>query len=319
MGKKKEIVIQVMILLVTIILAAIISKEQFLSSNNLMIMLHQIPEFGLIALAVMVIMLLGDINLSVIAMTKLAGIVGGLFMISVKLPESILVISGIIIMIIIGLACGVLNGALVSFVGVKSIIATLAMMLLFEGVALDITHGGAVSKFPSTFLWIGNESIAFVPVPMIIFLIFGWVTWYILKKTQTGNLIYKVGEDKSAANYSGIDVKKIIFFAYCYAGILTGIAAIIMTSRYNSIRADYGTSYLLKSIVAVILGGVNVNGGKGSVIGVMISVCTLSVLSRVLGILEMNTYLIDFLMGLILLIVLFINYYLQKDKKITGE
>lgn len=319
MGKKKEIAIQGLILSATIIFAAIVSQGQFLSRNNLLIMLHQIPEFGLIALAVMVIMLLGDINLSVIAMTKLAGIIGALFMISARLPESMLVISGIIIMIVIGLTCGVLNGAMVSFAGVPSIIVTLAMMLLFEGVALYITHGGAVSKFPSMFLWIGNESIAFIPVPMFIFLIFGWVTWYMLKKTQTGNLIYKVGEDKSASNYSGIDVKKIIFFAYCYAGTLTGIAAIIMTSRYNSIRADYGTSYLLKSIVAVILGGTNVNGGKGSVIGVMISVCSLSVLSRVLGMLEMNTYLIDFLMGLILLIVLFINYYLQKDKKVTGE
>ncbi|WP_273324445.1 ABC transporter permease [Vallitalea guaymasensis] len=319
MSKNKEIAIQGSLLIITIILMALLSSEQFLSTYNLSIMLHQIPEFGIIALAVMVVMLLGDINLSVIAMTKLAGIIGGLFMVSMQLHDSFLAIFGIIIMIIIGLTCGLLNGALVSFIGVPAIIATLAMMLLFEGVALYVTHGGAVSNFPREFLWIGNDSIAFIPVPLIIFVVFGWITWYILKKTHIGNLIYKVGEDKLAAKYSGIDVKRVIFLAYCYAGVLTGVAAIIMTSRYNSIRADYGTSYLLKSIVAVILGGVNVNGGKGSVIGVMISVCTLSVLSRGLDILELNPYLIDFLMGLILLVVLFVNYYLKRDKRVTGE
>ncbi|MDK2799059.1 MAG: rhamnose transport system permease protein [Clostridiales bacterium] len=296
------------------IFMSILKPNQFLTIDNLQSMAFQIPELGIFSIAMMLTMITGGINLSITSITTLSGIISAFVLTSnFSSQQSILgVIAGVLISIITAILCGTLNGIIIAFIGVSPVLATLGTMILFQGISMDLTKGGAVSGFPELFYWFGHESIGIIPVPMIIFIVFAVFTAFLLERTEWGSRVYMVGADPIATKYSGIDVKKILMLVYIYSSLLCGVVAILMNSRYNSVRVDYGSSYLLQSIVAVALGGTNIKGGYGKVAGTFLAVCILQVLSSGFNILGLSRYLVDISMGIILLLVLMFNYLAAK-------
>lgn len=177
------------------------------------------------------------------------------------------ILTAIVIAMVSSSLCGMLNGYIVAYIGAPAMMATLGTSTLFEGIGLLVSMGNSISGFPTEFFWFGNGTVLGIPVPMIIFLIIAAITFLLLEHTSWGLSVYMVGCNPTAARFSGINVKKVMMKVYIYSGFLGSIATIIMMSRYNSARIDYGSSYLMQTVTAAVLGGTVITGGYGKVIG----------------------------------------------------
>ncbi len=294
------------------LLMSVLSPSRFLSIDNLQSMAFQLPELGIISLAMMVVVVTGGINLSITASTALSGIAAAYVLVKLNeqgAPAAVTIGVAILAAVVISLLAGAINGAVVALIGVSPILVTLGTMTLFEGISLNFTKGGAISGLPEQYYWFGNSTILGIPVPMILFIIVAVVTQIVLEKTPWGTSVYMAGCNPKATMYSGINVKKVLFRVYLFSAGLGSIAAIIMTSRYNSAKVDYGSSYMLQSITAAVLGGTDVAGGYGKVVGTVVAVAIIQVVSSGLNILGINRYIVDIIMGLILIAVLTLNFF----------
>jgi simple sugar transport system permease protein len=333
----------VILLFVVFLVLSILRPTKFLSSTNLQQMAFQIPEFGVLALAMMVAMLSGGIDLSIISITNLAGIIAAVVLLSLSYPESLdlsMLLQGIMaeeaavkelalqeptglkmfmiilvtICVAIGVAgiCGLLNGFLVSIVKIPPILATLGTMKLFEGISLVITKGSPITNFPKPFLYIGSGTVSFIPVPMLIFVACVVAVSIFLNKTRLGFSIYAVGENPLAALFSGLKNKKVLIKTYLASGLLAGIATILVISRVDSVKVGYGSSFLLQAVLVVILGGVSYLGGIGNVAGVVLGIFILRAISSGFNIIGFSNHFRNVIWGSMLVFVSVLNYLIPK-------
>jgi ribose/xylose/arabinose/galactoside ABC-type transport system permease subunit len=263
----------------------------------------------------MVVILTGGINLSLTYHASLAGVVMAIILRDMNASganpaESILI--SIAAALIVALVCGLLNGFLVAYLKVTPILATLGTMILFKGIGQNLTQGYSISGFPEAFDIFGNGTVAGIPVSFMILILIVVVMWFLLEKTPWGIQVHMVGNNPLAVEYSGINVKKVLFKAYIASALLCFFATLIMTSRYNSMKPEYGYSYLLQSVLAVVLGGTSINGGYGKVVGTLLSVLILQIMSSGLNIFGLNKFFIDVIMGCMLIFVLALNFVLSK-------
>lgn len=283
----------------------------FLSSNNINSMMFQLPEFGLLAMAMMVVIVTGGIDLSITYIAALSG-VGAALMLS----NGFGIFPAIIVAILFAVACGAFNGFIVSKIGVSPILVTLGTMVLFEGVILAITKGSSISGFPDAYSLIGNGYyFGLLPFSIVIFAIFAIITGLLLSKTSWGRRVYMYGSNEIATLYSGVNNSKVLMKVYLYAALLAAVSAIIMTSRYNSVKVDLGSSYLLQSVAAAVLGGTNIHGGYGKVIGTIYAVFVFQFIRNGMNLLGFHSALVDVVIGSILVLVLTMNFFSDKFKK----
>lgn len=310
------------ILILLVITFSIMLPGQFFSLGNFQSMTFQLPELGILTLAMMITMITGGINLSIIASANLSGIIMAMIIKNFisEAPSSIETFGIVALAIAIGLAIsvviGFVNGFIISFFGVSAILATLGTSTLLEGIALVVTKGYVISGFPKGLLAIGNESIIGIPIPLIIFVIVAIVVGIVLKKSKLGLSTYMMGSNIKATKFSGINVEKATIKVYILSGLLSGVASIIMLARFNSAKAGYGSSYLLATVLISVLGGINPNGGFGKVSGVVLGIVLLQVISSGLNLLGMSQFLSMALWGILLLAVEGLR--LIKRNKLTG-
>lgn len=300
------------VLVVTVVVLSLLTEGKFTSSANIQSMAAQLPEFGFFALGMMIVILTGGINLSVVNTAAMSSIVGAMTI--AKLYSAgegspvVSIVVGIALVVAVALAGGLLNGYTVSYVGVTPMLVTLATMMIFEGVGLLLSKGNAISGFPKSFMWIGSGKILGVPFPMILFIIAVIAYVVLLEHTPWGKRVYMVGCNPTATLFSGINNKKVLMKVYLLSAACGALAAVIIMSRYNSAKVDYGSSYMMKSVTAAVLGGANINGGYGRVMGTVIAVLIIQSISSGLNLLNVNRFLSDVVMGLLLLSVLTINF-----------
>ncbi len=293
---------------VILVLMAILSKGSFVKSYTFETMAFQLPEFGILTLAMMLTIVTGGINLSLSVSAALSGIFAAIIL--NKIPDNpiISIPLAIFICMVAGAFFGIINGALIAFLNIPPILATLGTMTLFEGIGLNITKGGSISGFPQSFFAVGNENIFGIPIPLIIFIFAAIFVFLMLEKTAWGEKVYVVGSNPKVARFSGINNKAILFSIYVFSGVLCSIAGIIIISRYNSGRIDYGSSYLMQSITAVVLGGTSIYGGSGKVSGVVIAVLIIQFLTTGFNTLGISNVLTGIVIGAILILVLAVNH-----------
>jgi simple sugar transport system permease protein len=297
----------------------VLNGTQFFKMQNIQSMAYQLPELGILSLAMMIAMLTGGINLSIIASTNLSSIVIALVL--SRMLGADMSTSGSLGSIILAIAAGIcvsgviglLNGFLIAYIEVSPILATLGTMTLLKGISIVLTKGYVISGFPPMILSIGNGAIFGFPVPMLIFLVFAGLMALVLIKTPLGTHIHMLGSNATACHFSGVDTKKVLMKTYLLSGLYTGIAACIMMSRFNSAKADYGESYLLMTVLASVLGGVSASGGFGKVSGLVIALVILQVVSNGLNLLRVNNFLTIAIWGGILIIVMIANYYFGRQ------
>ncbi|MFP3156370.1 ABC transporter permease [Lachnospiraceae bacterium ZAX-1] len=305
------------------IVMSVLSPDKFLSVNNFKTMAFQLPEFGLMSLAMMVVVLTGGINLSITTGAALSSIVAAFILSSGFAQNNAVagVVAALFACMLVSVMTGVLNGTVVAYVGVAPMLVTLGSKTLFEGLGLNLTKGGSISGFPEIYSYIGNETFLGIPVPLILFLAVVAISYFLLEKSAWGTEIYMVGCNETATKFSGIDTKKTLMKVYIYSGVMAGLASVLISSRYNSAKTDYGSSYMMQSITAVVLGGTSISGGHGTVAGTVIAVCIIQVVSTGLNILQVNRYIIDIITGFILIIVLAVRYLskVMEDKRKIKE
>jgi simple sugar transport system permease protein len=312
--EKKETSVLVGIMILVIIIMIFANPGTFLTYTNLKGMAYQLPELGILTLAMMVVMITGGINLSIIATANMAGIVAA--MILKGLPGSPLAgfLLAILSAIAVSSAIGLLNGVLVAYIEMPAILATLGTMTLFNGISIVITKGYVISGFSPAVLYIGNGMLLGIPFPLLIFLLAAIVMSIFLRKTRTGFSLFMIGSNAMATKFSGINNTAVLIRTYLVSGIYSGVAALVMISRFNSAKSGYGDSYLLVTILAAVLGGVKSEGGFGTVSGVVIALITLQVLSSGFNLLRVSSFLTTAIWGFIMIAVMVINFLIENRK-----
>lgn len=306
----KERILLIVFALVFIALS-FLSPDKFLTVTNIRSMAFQLPEFGILTLAMMVPILTGGINLSLVTTATLGGVVSATVMASLykqNWNETLIIMIAVLTSMAASVLCGIINGYVVSYIGAAAMMATLGTSTLFEGIGLYISKGNSISGFPAAFYWIGNGTVCGIPVPMIVFGLVAGVTWLLLEKTAWGQSVYMVGCNRKAASFSGLNVNRIMMKVYMYSGFLGSLAMLIMMSRYNSARVDYGSSYLMQAVAASVLGGTMITGGYGKVGGVVIAVAILQIISSGFNIFGLDRNMTTVINGVILIGVLTLNF-----------
>lgn len=298
----------------------------FPTGNNLASMSFQVSELGILTLGMMLAILIGGIDLSINATANLAAILAGMTMTwfipggTLTAGNSWFLLVALAVGLVTGILCGLLNGYLIGYIRVPAILATLSTMSLYMGLAFGITGGTTVSGFPEAVLFLGNGQIAGVPVPLLIFIGALLVVWFLLNRTTFGFKVYMLGTNPLAAEFSGVNNRRVILATHVWVSALAAVAGMVALARTNSANADYGVSYILLTILIAVLGGVAVSGGHGNVWGIALALITLQFLSTGFNMLLVrhggSNFFRDFAWGVLLLGVMtatqLINRYWPK-------
>jgi simple sugar transport system permease protein len=295
--------------------------NDFMNLGNFQSMAYQMPELGILSLAMMIAMLTSGINLSIIATANLSGIVIALILTNILSSDNSdantiwVVVLAIFAGLIVSAIIGALNGFLIAVLDISPILATLGTMITVSGISIVLTEGYVISGFPPAMLAIGNGDLLGIPIPILVFLACAGVMSVILNNTPLGTRIYLLGSNPVACFYSGVDNRAVLFRTYVISGIYSGVAAVIMISRFNSAKADYGESYLLLTVLAAVLGGVSAAGGFGRVSGLVLSLVILQMISSGLNLMGISNFLTLALWGIVLIVVMVINYYIESQQQ----
>ena len=264
----------VLLLIALWVVFAIAIGDRFFSVNTLQSMAFQMPELGILSLAMMLALLSGGLNLSIIATANLSGLTIA-FLLTRYIPgsEGIAWVGVQVLAIAAGFAVaalvGLVNGFVIAYLGVSPILATLGTMTLCKGLAIGLTRGNVISGFPEPIVFIGNGTVFGVPFALIVLALCALPVALMLNATPFGAKVYMIGSNEKATRYSGVDTRAVLLKLYVLSSLLAGVAAVVMLARFNSANAAYGESYLLVTILAAVLGGVDPFGGFGKVGGLI--------------------------------------------------
>jgi ribose transport system permease protein len=288
----------VIIAFLIIFIVASIMSPRFLDINNQLNILMQVSIIGIVALGMTVVMLSGGIDLSVGSVLVFVGVVSVL---ALNATGSIFV--AILTALVVGSFAGFLNGLMVAKGRIASFIATLGMMAAARSIALYIAEGGSISGEVSGFTAIANSDLWIFDFPVIIFFFMTALVYILMHKTRFGRYVYALGSNEKAALLSAIRVDRVKIGVYSLAGLLVSVAAIIETSRLNSISSSSsGVQYELDAIAAVIIGGTRMTGGRGKILGTFFGVLILGILNNMMNLMNVSPHLQGFVKGLIIII-----------------
>lgn len=256
------------------------ASKYFLTGDNFANLASAGMEVAVMALPSTLIIITGEIDLSVESTLGLASAVLG-FLWAAGVPLQV----DIPFVLILGAVAGLLNGLLVAKVGLPSLVVTLGTLALYRGLAQVTLGTTSVSDFPSAFTAFGFNSIPGTSIPwtLMVFAILGVIFWFVAHGTWIGRQIYAAGKNKDAARYSGVDVAKLKIALFVLSGIIAALAGVMLTARFSSARSDNGSGLVLTVVTIVLLGGVDINGGKGTIPGVILAVFTLATLQNTLN------------------------------------
>lgn len=310
----------VIMLIITFISMSVLKPEIFLTQDYFSSMLYLFPEYGIISIAMMISMISGGIDLAAVSIANFTGIITSLFLIRF-IPSGaaggyavMILICGFFLALVLGGLCGAMSATLISKVGIPPILATLGTNDLILGAAIAFTKGSSISSIPSVLSDVGNYMIGgVIPVTLVAFIICGSLVSFILSKTTFGFKLYMMGSNQTASRFSGTDNTKIIFTTYILSGMLASISGLLMCARFNTARADFGTSYTMQAILICVLSGVSPNGGFGNVAGITLSVLILQILSSGFNMFPfISNFYRDLIWGAVLLAVLLYNHISNK-------
>jgi simple sugar transport system permease protein len=259
---------------------------EFPTFATLRAMMFQLPELGLLALAMAIPLISGGLNLAIIATANQSA----LLMITIMKwgmaadPSGGAVAAGFVAGALFAgflhcLAIGLVTGLLVATMGVHPILVTLGTMSVIQGVSIYLTRGATISGVPEPFLWLGNGDVFGVPAPFVAFALVAILISVVLTRTAFGVAVFAIGSNIEATRYSGVDTRRTLIGVYALSSVLCFAAACIMLARFNSASPSYAESYLLITILAAVLGGIDPFGGFGRIAGLVLALLVLQTIS----------------------------------------
>lgn len=285
---------------VAIFIANSLASPYFLNAWNLSDATFNFTEKALIAFAMALLIIAGEIDLSVAAIIALASTAMG-YAAQLGIGAPGLVAIGITT----GLACGAFNGLLVAGLKLPSIVVTIGTMSLFRGISYIVLGDQAFGKYPPEFAYFGQGYVFWVfSFEFVLFLVMAVIFAILLHRTNFGRHVYVIGNNPLAARFSGIPVERVKFILFLLTGLMSGIAAVCLTSRLGSTRPSIAQGWELEVVTMVVLGGVSILGGSGTIVGVVIAAFVMGLVTFGLGLLNVPGIVMSIFIGLLLIITI---------------
>ncbi len=286
----------VVLLLLTIVLGNSLSPY-FLTPFNLSLMVGSLMEIAIMSLSMTLIIIAGEIDLSVASVLGLSSVMMGITW-NAGLPLWL----DIIIALAVGAVAGLFNGLLVTRLGLPSLVVTLGTLALYRGLAFVILGSQAVSNFPSgyTNFGIGYVPGTLIPWTFVLFVLLALLFLVVLHRSWIGRQIYAIGNNKEAARFAGIRVNQVKLLLFVLSGLLAALAGIVFTARISSARADNAVGFELFVVTVVLLGGINIFGGRGSLVGVILALFVVGGLRNALGLIDVSGDIQNIIVGVLL-------------------
>ena len=285
---------------IAVFLTNTILSPHFLNAWNLSDATFNFTEKALIAFAMAMLIIAGEIDLSVASIIALASTAMGMVM-TAGAGVPVIVLTGLLT----GLACGVVNGVLVAGMGLPSIVVTIGTMSLFRGIAFIVLGDQAYNGYPPEFAYFGQGYVWWViSFELVLFAACALIYWALLHRTNFGRAVYAIGNNATAAQFSGIRVNRVRFILFLLTGLMSGLAAVCLTSRLGSTRPSIATGWELEVVTMVVLGGVNILGGSGTIAGVVLAALIMGMVTFGFGLLNVPGIVMSIFLGLLLIAVI---------------
>lgn len=303
-----------------VVLMSILSPA-FLKVGNLLNVVRQISVIGLIACGVTMVIITTGIDLSSGSVLALSAVVAASFAqradwASKMYPNiDVPVIVPILLGILVGILCGAIVGVIIAKTKIPPFIATLGMMIVARGAALIYSDGRPISSLKDSYNFIGQGKVLGIPFPIIVLAVMAAITHILLTNTKFGKYVYAIGGNENAAVVSGINVNKYKVLIYTYAGMLSGMAGIVLSSRISSGQPGLGVSYELDAIASAVIGGTSLNGGIGKITGTIIGALIIGVLNNGLDLLNVSAYWQQIVKGFIIVAAVILDERKNRGKK----
>ncbi len=255
-------------------------------------------EIGIMSLALTMLIIMGCIDFSMCAILTFAASIGGMVAAAVN-P-----FLGLLVTLVLGALCGAFNGFMVSSLNLPPLISTLATMYLFKGITKGAVLGtgyGTNVTATSVALFMGSGKIFGVMTQLWVFVVLALVGHHLLSKTAYGRTLYAIGLNEDAVRFAGIDTVKIKFLTYLASGVVFAIAGLVLSGRFSTIQYDSADSYLMQVIIACVLGGVSMNGGRGTIPGTILGVLVIGILKGGMNVVLLPQTQQKIVLGIILL------------------
>jgi rhamnose transport system permease protein len=297
------------LLLIAALIVLAFQSDRFFTADNLLNQGRLMAEVGLVALAMTFVIVTGGIDLSVGSILGLVAILLGVFWQKLGLPLPIAMVLGILV----GGVAGVVNGIIITRFGVPPLIATLATLALYRGLAEGISQARSVRGYPDWFYTLGQGEFLGVPVQLWIFAIVALIAAIILGLSTFGRATYAIGSNAVASRFSGLSVDRALLLIYTASGLVAGLAAVIFVSRVSTTRSDMGTGLELDVITAVVLGGTSIFGGRGTIIGTLLGLVLMQALKNGLALAGVKGDGTIVVIGAVLIGTILISNIFNKD------
>ncbi|MGX3021229.1 ABC transporter permease [Ursidibacter sp. B-7004-1] len=311
--------------LVLLVIFFSVTNEYFFTSNNIMTVGLQTSTIALIGIGATCVILTGGIDLSTGSVVALSGVAAAMI-VNAGVPVPI----GMVLGILVGGICGLINGILVTRMKLPPFIATLGMMMVARGLALYVTNAAPVSGMPESFAALGNGALfkiveegsnglpkvvfAGIPYPVIIMIFITVLFTFALTKLKVGRYIYAIGSNEEAARLSGIKTNVIKIYAYVASGLLSGLTGVILASRLVTAQPNGGVSYELDAIASAVVGGTSLMGGVGTIPGTLIGSFIIGVLRNGLNMNGVSSFVQMIVIGLVIIVAVSLDQLRQSKK-----
>ncbi len=290
--------------LIVLWIALSIGSQYFFTYRNILNIFLQASPIAIIAAGFTVVLIAGEIDLSIGSAIGLTASVVALLIIREEMPLGV----AIALAMCVGLMIGLFNGYVTVYFGMPSFVVTLATLGIAQGTALVLTAGRPVSGFPSWYPFIGQGKVwGEIPMAIIIAVSVYAVLFFILSRTSLGVQIYGVGGNREAAKLAGVRVNRVLIMAFAISGLCGGLAGIVLSSRLDAGHGNFGQSNLLDAVAAVVIGGTALMGGAGSVIGTLGGVLIIATIRNGLILMGVQTFWQQVAVGTIIIIAVAIN------------
>lgn len=294
------------------------TSSAFFTVGNGMTVALQVTSIAYLGIGVTCVIITGGIDLSVGAILALAGVVAALA-VKAGVPVPLAMLAGLLV----GALCGLINGLCVTVLKLPPFIATLGMMLVARGVALQITDAKAIGGLGESFAELGNGSlwrvvnigadgfpdVVFVgiPYPVLLMVVLAVAVSILLNRATLGRHLYAVGSNMEAARLSGVNVQRVTLFAYVFSGLMAGLTGCVLMSRLVTAQPSEGLMYELDAIAAAVIGGTSLSGGVGTISGTVIGAFVIGILRNGLNMAGVSAFTQQILIGLVILLAVWID------------
>lgn len=297
------------VLALLVIISSLISP-QFVTAYNITIMSRDLGFVGIVAIAQGLLLLMGDIDISIGAIAGLAAVSTAKLMVDFGFNPVLALIIGLIT----GGGCGLINGFLITKFRLNPLVLTIGTQTVYTGLNLNISKGKTITGFPTYLTNLGSGSLFGVPIPFFILIIVFAIVLFLTNKTVLGRMVYAVGNSRETASLVGIKTQNVRMIVYAIAGVLAAVAGILMALRMYAAQTMIGASWLLPSIAAPVIGGIALTGGIGSVTGAILGAAIMGVIGNIVILGGVNVYWQQVVNGAVVIFAIIFDSFMRRTR-----